>query len=130
MWPGAEPSSLAEVETQMEQLDKRLLECIVEQKNHANNLLTATTEYEKKYLTVRLGLLDDAAVAGVKLTQTEADQRAKLAALDLHRDLIIAEILDRSVRSEMDAIKSSLSARQTRLKMLADEAGHGRYGRN
>lgn len=120
-----DPLSLLEVERKIADISDRLTELVDEHEQASAALAAAEAAYERTYHSTRARLYLDNPKQKVDMVES----LSRVSAVDQYDALIVARQREAFVRHAMRSLQSVLSAYQTTSKGLADEAGHGRYGR-
>lgn len=120
-----EPTSLLEIEARLAQYADALIELIDEHEKLTDELARATAAWERKFHGKRAELY----LADGKMRVDAIESIARTHAADEYDALKLVELREQFCRHAMHSLRQVLSAFQTRGKFVADEAGHGRYGR-
>lgn len=120
-----DPTTVAEVENTIREMTTRLRRLTAEHKEQCRKLGQARAAHERASLTAHLRSL-------VEHPQRKVDHHkaiAREAALEAYEELAIAEEIEKAMRHEMHSLRQILVSQGTLGRFVADEAGHGAYGR-
>lgn len=120
-----DPTTVAEVEGTVREMTQRLRLLTREHRDQCRVLGEARAAHERAFLTAHLRSL-------VEHPQRKVDHHksiAREAALEQYEQLAIAEEIEKAMRHELHSIRQILVSQGTLGRFVADEAGHGRYGR-
>lgn len=120
-----DPMSLHDVEQKLAEYADALVELIDEHEKLTDELARAEAAYERKFHAKRAELY----LSGEKMRVDAIESIARHHAADEYDALVLVRYRESFARHAMHSLRQVLSAFQTRGKFVADEAGHGRYGR-
>lgn len=120
-----DPMSLHDVEQKLAEYADALVDLIGEHEKLTDELARAEATYERKFHAKRAELY----LSGEKMRVDAIESIAKTHAADEYDHLVVVRYREAFARHAMHSYRQVLSAFQTRGKFVADEAGHGRYGR-
>lgn len=121
-----EPTTVLEIEQTVREMTSRLRELTVEHREQCVTLGKARAAYERKFLEAHLRSLID----HPKRKVDEHKTYARSECIDEYEALCVAEELEKAMRHEMHSIRQILVSQGTLGRFVADEAGHGIYGRD